>query len=79
MVGPNKLEIVATFFYLVDILFIGSGCELAVSIHVKTTRKAFRELVLPILMTNFLVRFQTHYMLNWYLRGSLVPYEYLCS
>ena len=32
-------------------------------------------------MTNVLVRFQTHAMLNWYLRGtcSLVPYVYWCS
>ena len=47
-VGPNKLEIEASFCYLGAMLSIGRGCELAVSTHVKTARKTFREL-LPVL------------------------------
>ena len=47
-VGPNKLEVVASFCYLGDMLSSGGGCEIAVTTRVKTAWKKFREL-LPVL------------------------------
>ena len=47
-VGPEKLEMVASFCYLGDILSAGGGCEIAVTARVKTAWKKFREL-LPVL------------------------------
>ena len=45
-VRPDKLEVVAFFCYLADILYAGRGRELAVTTtHVKTTWKKFRELL----------------------------------
>ena len=34
-VGPDKLEVVASFCYLGDMLSAGGGCEMAVTTHVK--------------------------------------------
>ena len=45
-VGPDKLEVVTSFCYLGDMLSAGGGCEMAVTIHVKTAWKKFRELLL---------------------------------
>ena len=45
-VGPDKLEVVASFCYLVDMLSAGGGCEITVTSHVKTAWKKFRELLL---------------------------------
>ena len=47
-VGPEKLEVVASFCYLGDMLSAGGGCEIAVTTRVKTAWKKFREL-LPVL------------------------------
>ena len=47
-VGPGKLEVVAYFCYLGDMLSAGGGCEIAVTTRVKTAWKKFREL-LPVL------------------------------
>ena len=47
-VGPDKLEVVASFCYLGDMLSAGGGCEIKVATHVKTAWKYFREL-LPVL------------------------------
>ena len=47
-VGPDKLEVVASFCYLGDMLSVGGGCEIAVTTHAKTAWKKFREL-LPVL------------------------------
>ena len=47
-VGPDKLEVVASFCYLGDMLSAGGGCEIAVTTRVKTAWKEFREL-LPVL------------------------------
>ena len=47
-VGPDKLEVVASFCYLGDMLSTGGGCEITVTTHVKPARKKFREL-LPVL------------------------------
>ena len=42
-VGPDKLEVVASFCYLGDMLSAGGGCETAVTTRVKTAWKKFRE------------------------------------
>ena len=52
-VGPDKLEVVASFCYLGDILLAGGGCEIAVTTRVKTAWKKFREL-LPVLISRHL-------------------------
>ena len=52
-VGPDKLEVVASFCYLGDMLSAGGGCEIAVTTLVKTARKKFREL-LPVLTSRHL-------------------------
>ena len=52
-VGPDKLEVVASFCYLGDMLSAGGGCETAVTTRVKTAWKKFREL-LPVLTSHHL-------------------------
>ena len=52
-VGPDNLEVVASFCYLGDMLSAGGGCEMAVTTRVKTTWKKFREL-LPVLTSRHL-------------------------
>ena len=52
-VGPDKLEAVASFSYLGDMLSAGGGCEITVTTHVKTAWKKFREL-LPVLTSRHL-------------------------
>ena len=52
-VGPDKLEVVAFFCYLGDMLSAGGGCEMAVTTHVKTAWKKLREL-LPVLTSRHL-------------------------
>ena len=44
-VGPDKLDVVASFCYLGDMLSAGGGCEIAVTTRVKTAWKKFRELL----------------------------------
>ena len=51
-VGPDKLEVVASFCYLVTCFLLGRGCEMAVTTRVKTWKK-FREL-LPVLTSRHL-------------------------
>ena len=57
-VGPDKLEVVASFCYLGDMLSAGGGCETAVTTRVKTAWKKFREL-LPVLTSRHL-SYKTH-------------------
>ena len=52
-VGPDKLEVVASFCYLGDMLSAGGGCEMAVTTRVKMSWKKFREL-LPVLTSRHL-------------------------
>ena len=52
-VGPDKLEVVASFCYLGDMLSAGGGCKMAVTTRVKTAWKKFREL-LPVLTSRHL-------------------------
>ena len=47
-VGPDKLEVVASFCNLFDMPSAGGGCEIFVTTCVKTAWKKFREL-LPVL------------------------------
>ena len=47
-VGPDKLEVVASFCYLGDMLSAAGGCELSTTTCVKTAWKKFKEL-LPVL------------------------------
>ena len=47
-VGPDKLEVVASFCYLGDVLSATDGCELTTTTRVKATWKKFKEL-LPVL------------------------------
>ena len=52
-VEPDKLEVVASFCYLDDMLSAGGGCEMVVTTRVKTAWKKFREL-LPVLTSRHL-------------------------
>ena len=52
-VGPDKLEVVASFCYLGDMLSAAGGCELATITRVKSAWKKFKEL-LPILSSRHL-------------------------
>ena len=45
-VRPDKLEVVASFCYLRDMLLAAGGCELSTTTHVKTAWKKFKELLL---------------------------------
>ena len=45
-IGPDKLEVVASFYYLGDMLSAGGGCEIAVTTRMKTAWRKFRELLL---------------------------------
>ena len=56
--GPNKLEVVASFCYLGDMLSAAGGCELSTTTRVKTAWKKFKEL-LPVLSSHHL-SFKTH-------------------
>ena len=44
-VGSDKLEVVASFCYLGDMLSAAGGCELSTTTCVKTARKKFKELI----------------------------------
>ena len=57
-VGPDKLEVVASFCYLGDMLSAGGGCEMVVTTRVKTAWKKLREL-LPVLTSRHL-SYKTH-------------------
>ena len=52
-VGPDKLEVVASFYYLGDMLSAAGGCELSTTTRVKTAWKKFKDL-LPVLSSHHL-------------------------
>ena len=52
-VGPDKLEVVASFCYVGDILSAAGGCELSTTTCVKTAWKKFKDL-LPVLSSRHL-------------------------
>ena len=43
-VGPDKLEVVASFCYLGDMLSAAGGCELPTTTRMKTAWKKFKDL-----------------------------------
>ena len=45
--GPDKLEVVASFCYLGDMVSAAGGCEIPTITHVKTAWKKFKELFFP--------------------------------
>ena len=51
--GPDKLEVVASFCYLGDMLSAAGGCELSTTTRVKTAWKKFKDL-LPVLSSRHL-------------------------
>ena len=53
LVGPDKLEVVASFCYLGDMISAAGGCDLATTMRVKTAWKKFNEL-LPVLSSRHL-------------------------
>ena len=57
-VGPGKLEVIASFCYLGNMLSAAGGCELSTTIHVKIAWKKFKDL-LPVLSSCHL-SFKTH-------------------
>ena len=57
-VGPEKLEALASFCYLEDMLSVAGGCELASTTRGKTAWKKFKEL-LPVLSSRHL-SYKTH-------------------
>ena len=52
-VGSDKLEVVASFCYLADMLSAAGGCELSTTSRVKTACKKFKELI-PVLSSRYL-------------------------
>ena len=56
-IGPDKLEVVASFCHLGDMLSAAAGCELSTTTHVKTAWKKFKELI-PVL-SSFHLSFKT--------------------
>ena len=52
-VGPDKLEVVASFCYLGDMLSAAGGCKLSTTTYVKTAWKKFKDL-LPVLSSGHL-------------------------
>ena len=52
-VGPDKLEVVASFCYLGDMLSAAGGCELSTTTRVKSAWKKFKDL-LPVLSSRHL-------------------------
>ena len=59
-VGPDKLEVVASFCYLGDMLSAGGGCEITVTTRVKTAWKKFRELLLVLTSRHFSYKTRGH-------------------
>ena len=55
-VGPDKLEVVASFRYLEDMLSAAGGCELSTTTRVKTPGKSSRSWNLFFLPATFLSR-----------------------
>ena len=51
--GLDKVEVVASFCYLGDMLSAAGGCELSTTTHMKTAWKKFKELI-PVLFSRHL-------------------------
>ena len=59
-VRPDKLEVVPSSCYLGDMLSVGVGCELSITIHVKTARKKFEELLTDLSFPHLSFKTQGH-------------------
>ena len=59
-VRPDKLEVVASFCYLGDMLSAGGGCEIAVTTRVKTAWKKFMELLLVLTSSHLSYKARGH-------------------
>ena len=70
-VGPDKLEVVASFCYLGVMLSAGRSCELTVVTRVKTAWKKFREL-LPVLTSCHLSYKTCGHMYSSCVRSSML-------
>ena len=70
-VGADKLEVVALFCYLGDMLSAGGGCELACTTRIKTAWKKFREL-LPILTSRHLTEKTRGRIYSTYVRSAML-------
>ena len=70
-VGPDKLEVVASFCYLVDMLSAGGGCEITVTTCVKTGWKKLREL-LPVLTSRHLSIKNSGHVYSFCVRSAML-------
>ena len=70
-VGPDKLEVVASFCYLGDMLSAGGGCEIAVTTRVKIALKKFR-LLLPVLTSRHLSYKTRGYVYSSCMRSAML-------
>ena len=70
-VGHDKLEVVASFCYLVDMLSAGGGCEITVTTRVKTAWMKFMEL-LPVLTSRHLSYKTRGYVYSSCLRSAML-------
>ena len=73
--GCDKLEVVASFCYLGDMLSAAGGFELAMTTHVKTAWKKFKEL-LPVLSShNLSYKTRGHVYSSCVWNAMLLPSE----
>ena len=70
-VKPDKLEVVASFCYLGDMLSVSGGCELAMITRVKTAWKKFKEL-LPVLSSRHLSYKTRGYVYSSCIRNAIL-------
>ena len=76
-VGPDKLEVVASFCYLGDMLSAAGGCELTTTICVKTAWKKFKDL-LPVLSSHHLSFKTRGYVYSSCLRSAMLHASETC-
>ena len=70
-IGPDKLEVVASFCYLGDMLSAVGGCELSTTTHVKTAWKKFQELK-PVLSSSHLSFKTRGRVYSWCVRSAML-------
>ena len=70
-VGPDKLDVVASFCYLGGMISAGRGCEIAVTARVKTAWEKFREL-LPVLTSRHLSYKTRGHVYSSYVRSAML-------
>ena len=70
-VGPDKLEVVASFCYLGDMLSAAGGCELSTTTRVKNAWKKFKDL-LPVLPSRHLSFKTRGHVYSSYVRSAML-------